>query len=631
MDSPIRPASARTPAGATAPALPVRVAVVGLIGIALGSVLFLRLWGLTVLQGSKYEQEAKANQIRRIAVEAPRGSILDRQGRPIVTNRPARQLVLDLQDVPVTSRPQLYSDLADVLDKDEADIRAAVKAAGADSLTPIVLEEDVIEDDVIFYFEEHKSQFPGVRVRDRYERKYPAGSIAAHMVGQVGEVSADQLKGDFQNLKAGDRVGQSGLERTYDEYLRGVDGFGAVEVDAAGVRRGIGRGVPPTPGSNVRLSIDLKLQRATEKALREGISLAHVTGGPGADAAAAVAIDPRNGEVLALASYPDYDPSIFVEPGHDAEIRRLLVDRRTPLSNRAIAGLYPPASTYKVITGLAALSEGFITPDTQISCPSYLEIYGTRFNNWFKESLGAMDLAHALEQSCDTYFYKVALDFYHAPGSRLQDWSKRFGLGRPTGVDLPGEERGLIPTPEWRRDTFKGQEAVWGPGHNVNLSIGQGDLLVTPLQMTMVYGAIANGGTLHQPRLATAVEDAGGNAILTIDKGSSRKLPISEDWLREVRNGLYLAANGGNGTSTPVFQSFEVPVSGKTGTGEKPPYGDMAWYCGYAPAQAPVIAACSIVEKGGHGGSAAAPIVLRMFQSYLDAEGGSVRQSGRSD
>jgi penicillin-binding protein 2 len=242
-----------------------------------------------------------------------------------------------------------------------------------------------------------------------------------------------------------------------------------------------------------------------------------------------------------------------------------------------------------------------------------------------------MDLAHALEQSCDTYFYKLAMDFYYAPGSRLQNWSRKFGLGSPTGIDLPGEESGLVPTPEWRKKTFTGQQAIWGPGQNVNLSIGQGDLLVTPLQMTMVYGAIANGGTLHEPRLATAVEDTGGNEILDIDRGKSRKLPIEDEWMQSVRNGIYLASNGGNGTASSVFQTFAVPVSGKTGTGEKPPLDDIAWYCGYAPAQAPVIAACAIVEQGAHGGSAAAPVLLRMFQSYLDAEGGSVRSSGRSD
>jgi penicillin-binding protein 2 len=308
-----------------------------------------------------------------------------------------------------------------------------------------------------------------------------------------------------------------------------------------------------------------------------------------------------------------------------------LQNRAAPLSNRAIGGLYPPGSTYKVVTGIAAMREGYITSDSLLECPASMNIVGTKFNNWFDEPLGAMNITNALEVSCDTFFYRLALDFYNAPGSPLQSWSRKFGLGSPTGVDVPGEEAGLIPDPAWRRKTFDGWDSEWSTGHSVNLSIGQGDLLVTPLQMTRIYAAIANGGTLVSPRVAQSIQDPGGKEVLQIPRGETEKIPMTASQLEAVRKGLYLAANSANGTSSAIFSGFEVPVAGKTGTAEKPPHGDMAWYCGYAPAAHPTIVACSIVESGGHGGTSAAPVVLRMFQQWFHKDGGNVRAAKKSD
>lgn len=615
---------------AGAPPVAARVAIATIIGAMLIGVLLLRLWAMTVMNGATYQQLAARNQLRHLPVEAPRGAIVDRSGQPLVTNRAAREVVLNLDDVKRlddADRDLLYRRLARVLGLRVGQVRQRIARGAPDPLMPVVIADDVTDDQVLYFLEEHATEFPGVDIRNRFVRTYAGGSVAAHVLGQVGEVSSEQLAGEYSMLKAGDHVGQSGLERQYDSYLRGVDGYDAVVVDAAGVRRPAeqGRGLPAVPGRTLRLSLDLGLQRATERAVLQGINIAHRSGeGRSANAGAAVAIDPRDGSVLALASYPTYDPNIFVGVGSDREVMRVLRDRRTPLSNRAVNGYYPPGSTFKVVTALAALKEGYISPSTPVNCPTAMRIAGTTFNNDIDVPLGAIDLRRALEVSCDTYFYYLALQFYNMPGSRLQSWAATLGFGAPTGIDLPGESGGLIPTPRWRRSTFAGTDRIWTPGHSVNLSIGQGDLLVTPLQMTSMYAALADGGKIREPRIALDVEDAAGKRVLELPRGKDRSLPFTDDQLAAIRDGLFAATHSPDGTASAVFSSFRVPMVGKTGTAEKPPYGDQAWFCGWAPVRRPTIAACAIIENGGHGGVSAAPVVLRMFQSHFHVGGGSI-------
>jgi penicillin-binding protein 2 len=613
-------------AGAASQPVAGRIAVAGVVGLALFTVLVLRLWGIAVMNGSAYEQLAEQNRMRHLPVEAERGAIVDTNGQPMVTSGGAREVVLNLQDVPVRRRATLFVRLSHTLGMPLAQIEQRIKRGAPDPLAPIVIADDVVDDHIIFYLKEHPVDFPGVDVTNRWERVYPDGTLAAHILGQVGEVTEEQLKGDFSNLKPGDHVGQSGLERSYDQFLRGTDGYSAIEVDAAGVRVGQGRGVPSTPGNTLRLSIDLNLQRASEKAIKEGIDIAHSTHeGPSADAGAAVAMDPRTGAVLALASNPTYDPNIFVQTGHDADIKRVLTDPRTPLTNRATEGLYPPGSTFKVVTATAALEEGLITPATQLSCPGSMMIAGTKFKNDEPISLGLINLSEALNVSCDTFFYQLGERFYNLPGSQLQMWANRMGLGRDSGIDIPGESSGLVPTPAWRQHTFtNAMDKIWTPGHSVNLSIGQGDLLVTPLQMTRLYSAIANGGTLYQPRLAQDIEDQSGRIVKSLPRPKGVRLPYTKEQLDAIRLGLFEATHSSVGTSSAVFSTFSVPVAGKTGTAQKPPHGDQAWFCGFAPVNAPVITACAIIENGGHGGVSAAPVVLRMFQEYFHAKGGSI-------
>jgi penicillin-binding protein 2 len=638
------PAVSRSGREGMAPVAP-RMAIAGIIGLVVVGILVLRLWALTVIAGAEYVERADSNVIRKLPVAAPRGSILDRNNRQIVVNRELRQVVIDLQDVEGERRDQVITELGRVLAPNRFEVaevteelRAKVENAPPGAVEPVVLAADVRRDEVVHYLAEHQSEFPGVDVRPAYARDYVRGTLLAHALGQVGAVSEQDLE-DHPTLQLIDKVGVSGLEKSYDEYLRGVNGYDAVEVDAAGVRSDSGlRGLPPTPGRNLRTTIDLRMQKVAEQALASSIAKVRGTSdGRDAKAAAAVAIDPRSGEVLTIASYPTYDPGVFTssDPKEARIAAKLNSDeKRKPLLNRAIQGEYPAGSTFKAITAIAAMAEGYMTPDEAIGCPPSREIAQTKFPNNTSLHLGAIDLPTALEVSCNTYFYELAVHFYNAPGSPLQSWATKFGLGTRTGIDIPGESSGLVPTPEWRKETFSEYpeiDQIWKPGYSVNLSIGQGDLRVTPLQMTNAFATIGNGGTVRTPHIAKSVQEPSGRDVVDLPAGPETDLQLDQGDLAAVVDGLQRVNDGGNGTASAVFQGFPVPTAGKTGTAEMTTGSDTAWYCGFAPVSEPTIAACAVVEGGGHGGSAAAPVVLQMFQQWFGADGGNVAGGGSTD
>ncbi|MCW2920548.1 MAG: penicillin-binding protein 2 [Thermoleophilia bacterium] len=633
---------ARSPREGVGPIAP-RIAIAGVLGACVIGILLLRLWALTVIGGAEYVERADSNVIRKLPVVAPRGSILDRNGRPIVLNREMRQVTIDLQDVDSDRLDQVVSDLGRVLapnrfevSKVTADIRQKIKNAPPGGVEPVIVARDVPDDVIVHYLAEHQTDFPGVDVGPAYTRSYVRHETAAHILGQVGSVTEEDLAA-HPSLDLIDKVGRSGLERRYDEYLRGSNGYEAVEVDAAGVRSDAGiRGLPPTPGRNLVTTVDLPLQRTAEKALARAISTAAATAdGRDANAGAVVAIDPRNGEVLTLASYPTYDPNVFVQPGLKNERTASWLNnpnnKRMPMLNRAIMGEYPAGSTFKPITAIAAMGEKFMTPDEPIGCPPNLEIMGTDFPNNQDRNLGGIDLGTALEVSCNTYFYKLSIFFDNAAGPVLQKWASKFGLGQRTGIDLPGETGGLMPTPAWRKETYDGFDEVWKPGDSANLSIGQGDLKITVLQMANAYAAIGNGGTLHTPHVAKSIQDIGGRDEVVLPPGETKELNLDPGDLAAVHEGLKRVNTGGNGTATAVFGSFPIPTAGKTGTAEKFPRTDLAWYCGYAPADNPTIAVCSVIDGGGHGGSAAAPVVLAMYQQWFGEDGGNIAGGSAAD
>jgi penicillin-binding protein 2 len=378
--------------------------------------------------------------------------------------------------------------------------------------------------------------------------------------------------------------------------------------------------------------------------LNHGIQVALDNDAWAANGGAIVALDPRNGAVRAMASSPTFDPRLYVGKPNPSALRPLLDQEvaeaaNFPGLNRAIAGLYPPGSTWKPVTALAAMRERLVSAYSPLPCTGSMEIDGTTFKNWNPYANESMTMPTALAASCDTYFYQLGLNFYGLPeqhGSPLQKWASAFGFGKTTGLDLGGEEAGLLPTPQWRRKTFTRErypetwevDQLWKSGDSVQLAIGQKDLLVTPLQMARFYALIANGGKLVTPHLVSRVEDAGNRgAVRGVFSPPARPVHVQPDELSAVRDGLYLATHASYGTSSGIFSTFPVKIAGKTGTAEKAVDGvmqDQAWWCGYGPTDAtPELVVCALIENGGHGGTAAAPAALKVFESYFGKRAGA--------
>jgi penicillin-binding protein 2 len=626
------------------PQTAVRVAILGFVALSVFAVLFLRLWALQVLSGDKYLTQANNNRVRTLQRDAPRGFILDRKGRVLVKNALGTSIELWPADLPKNKAAQLdeLGRLAEVTGVRVKEIQRRMREFASDPLTPVVIRRG-IHDDQISYFYEHQLDFPGVRLRDSYLRSYPYQSLGAHLLGYVGEITQTQLKAEKHlGYRLGDVIGQAGVESTYDRYLRGKDGSAQVTVDSRGrPTSAITPKVTPHAGNTIRLTIDIRLQRAAERALVYGIRLAHADGQWAADGGSIVALNPRDGSVLAMASYPTYKPSVYVsrDPTKLAPLlgsTDLAARKNYPGLNRALDVGYPPGSTWKPVTALAAMQEHIISPSTSLLCSPKITFAGQEFSNWDPNVYSWISLPTALAESCDTFFYQVGYDFYALPPSRghaLQLWASRFGFGQQSGIDIGPESAGLVPTPEWRQKTFTYLiDRIWKPGYSVQLAIGQGDLTVTPLQMARFYALIANGGQLVTPHLVQDVEQPTNNpshpTILPAGLQPSRPTPSGVDMsaLRAVQEGLYEATHSSIGTSSGVFGAFPISIAGKTGTAEKlvrlPGYPNQlklnqSWWCGYGPTDSPSIVVCAVIENGGHGGTAAAPAALSVFEAYF--------------
>jgi penicillin-binding protein 2 len=623
------------------PQMALRIAILGVLAVTVFCALFFRLWALQVISGERYLEDAKNNQIRTFRLQAPRGSIVARDGEILVSNTPGTIVQIwpaSLEDIPDVERVVMLRRLSRLLGLPPRQVRRAVdERAESDPLTPVVVDTNV-GDRRAAYLMEHQAEFPGVQISQAYLRHYDQGTIAAQILGYVGEISQEQLDASSrEGYAAGDIIGQTGIEAAYDGYLRGSPGVGRVFVDALGrVTSERQFSQLPEAGDTVRLTIDAELQRAAEDAIGYGIRLAHEDGEWAADGGAVVAMDVQTGEILALASSPTYDPNTWVERD-PKEIRAL--GRKTanhPTLNRAISGLYPPGSTFKPFTALAALEEGMLTPDELIQCTGKRVIDGQTFMNWDPYKNMPMTLGVALANSCDTYFYDVALRFYHREDSPLQRWSRKMGFGRFSGVDVGPEDAGLLPTPAWRRRFFKSEiDKIWTSGDSVQLAIGQGDLLVTPMQMTRAYAMIANGGKLVEPHVVKSVEEPRNEGeppvvLRPYTPKPPKDIGLDAGALRIVQEGLFDATHANYGTSQSVFGAFPINIAGKTGTAEKyvqlPGYKglrDQSWWCGYGPYEKPRLAVCALIENGGHGGTAAAPAALSVFEKYFHIEPGT--------
>jgi penicillin-binding protein 2 len=624
------------------PQMALRIAVLSVIAIALFAALFFRLWALQVISGERYLQAAQNNQVRPYRVPAPRGTVADREGELLVTNTGATRVQIwpaALEEMRPAERRAMFRRLSKLLNVPLKELRATVRRGAADPLTPVTIKESV-HDEKEYYLLENQARFPGVQVSRTQLRRYEHGALAPHVLGYVAEITKEQLEArSGGGYAAGDRIGQTGVEASYDRYLRGVPGEGEVRVDALG-RVTSGRPISrfPEAGYSIRLTIDAELQRAAEDALDYGIRLALEDGEWAANGGALVAMDPRTGEILALASNPSFDPSVYVGRVERKDLERLADPTANyPTLNRAIAGAYPPGSTFKPVTALAAMQERLLSPTEVIQCVGQIKAGEDQqvFRNWDPTKNEPMELTTAIANSCDTYFYEVALRAYERPDSPIQKWARRMGFGVNSGVDIGPESEGLMPTPAWRRRTFKGIERIWTTGDSIQLGIGQGDVLATPLQMTRFYALVANGGKLVQPHVVKQIEQPsteGSTAVVirSFDPPKPRDIGLDPAAVRVVQEGLFDATHAPYGTSTSVFGDFPRLIAGKTGTAEKfvqmPGVSrlfDQSWWCGYGPYGDPELVVCAVIENGGHGGEAAAPAALKVFEQFFGVEPGS--------
>ena len=614
------------------PQLARRVAIIGVITVAAFAMILFRLWHLQVLSGDKYVAEANSNQLREIKIQAPRGEIVDREGRVLVRNRVGSAVKVTPDKLPAHDRQRrgLYRRLAKVLGMRPSVIERRVNQQ-VDELpfSTATIKQDVTRD-VVMYLGERGEDFPGVGVEPVFLRKYPHREIGAHLFGYVGEVSAEELDDPaFAGVHMGDRVGKAGLEAEYDRYLRGRNGATRVQIDALGNLKGYLRKRSAQQGEQLRLALDLDVQRAGQAAL---------AGGTGRGAFAVMNI--HNGEVLALGSQPSFDPNLFARVVRESDYRKLTAEHNgAPLTNRAVAGGYPAGSTFKLVTAVAALQRGLITPDTVLNDSGSLTVGNAVFKNAGGVAHGALALRQALTVSSDVFFYQLGRDM-NTKGMPLQAWARRLGLGRQTGIDLPEELPGFVPGRAWRNREFRKfsrcvkrkkptpeevavgrcgwQTRPWTAGDNVNLSVGQGDLAANPLQMAVAYAAVANGGTVLRPRLGRRITGSAGDAPRKLEARPARRLDIQPGYRQAILEGIRGASSAPGGTSTPVFEHFPIEVAGKTGTAEKGlGRPDQSWYVALAPWPKPKYVVAVTDEAGGFGAETAAPMARRILSELF--------------
>jgi len=572
-------------------------------------VLFFRLWYLQVIHGAYYQELAESNRIRPIKIRPPRGIIYDRNGKPMVEN----ELTFDISIVPEDALylGESVRRLAPIVKMKEADILDLIETAQPirTKYEPVKIKEEATWEEVA-YVEARQEDLPGIIVEPEHRRHYPYGGMASHQFGYIGKVSEAQKK--KQVTDPGLLIGQSGLEKTYDKLLRGTAGRRMLQVNAAGQKvKDLGI-EEPKPGTDLYLTLDLDVQRAAEEAL-------------GDRAGAVVALNPNNGEVLAMVSHPAYDPNLFPRGISPKDWVKLSNDPAHPLYNRAIQSVYPPGSTFKIVVALAGYNLGLIDPKELIQCYGFLKSGRRAFRCWKKGGHGAVDFHQALVESCDVYFYtmgdRIGFD-------RIEPFARSLGLAKPTGIELADEKAGLIPTPAWKKEKTG---ETWFQGDSFINAIGQGFVLVSPIQAAEMISAVANGGLLYKPQILkrSRSRETGDEKIYASQE--KRKVQIKSEVLEAVRSALLgvTSESGGtaHGAATPM-----ASVAGKTGTAQviaqKIPgrklsesTQDHAWFIGYAPADKPKIAVAIVVEHGGHGGAAAAPVARKIIEEYLKHAG----------
>ncbi len=595
-----------------------------------------RLWFLQVLAAGQFRDQAKQNAVRLVDIPAQRGRILDDNGNLLVKNRVSLVVTVNKQAAGSHLEEELYQ-LSKLLDVPAAELAARVEDRRYYVYQPVPVEADVGKR-IDFYIAEHQKELPGVAVVAEPVRVYPEGSLAAHVLGYLGQINSDQLKDPvFAGYRPGDEVGVTGVESEYERFLRGTEGVVKYRVNSAGQNLGQIGEQPPVPGQDVVLTIDTEAQRIAEESLNLGLQYAHgiYDSGTGRDfqanGGAVVVMDPATGAIKALASAPSFDPSVFVRSMSSGEYeRRFGAAKGYPLLDRAIQGLYPPGSTYKPFVLLSALRRGIVSTTDYYPCPPSWAVpedpLHEVFHNWTTANLGSITLARSLYDSCDTVFYPIGYEYWRRyypptdpPVEQIQRDLQAFGFGQPTSVDLPFEQEGRVPDAAWKAAVHKRYpksfpDGQWFPGDFINMSIGQGDTLVTPLQLAAGYSAIQNGGRACVPHVFLRAQEADGHVLHSWHPRCHR-IPFLQAQIEYVRQALTQVPLQGTAASAFVgFPFSQVQVAGKTGTAQVFGQQDYSWFAAMTQAQGKQYVVVALVEQGGHGSTTAAPIVRRVIE-----------------
>jgi penicillin-binding protein 2 len=572
-----------------------RLAVFSYAAAALTVLLLAGFWKLQVLETGHFADLAERNRVRTIPIMAPRGRILDREGRVLVDNYPSFSILLLRGDSRLLEKslPQV----AEGLDLPVDDLRQQLTAATSEpKFQPIVIKPEATQADIAFV-ESHRADLPVLELLMVHRRRYPSNGFLSHAIGYVGEVSEQQLADSNGRYRPGDFTGRSGLEREYNDVLMGTDGNRRVMVDSMGRVVSTLDDTEAVPGQPIQLTIDYDLQAIAEADLGE-------------KQGAIVALDPQTGEVLAMASHPAPDPNDFAVRISPAQWKTLNEDPQHPLLNRAIQAQLAPGSVFKIIVATAMLETGTPAQNFTVSCPGYADFYGRTFHCWQKGGHGSVSLHKAIVQSCDVFFYNVGK---RLGIDRIYQYATELGLGRRTGIDLPGEQPGFIPSPEWKERVFHQQ---WFAGETISVAVGQGAVVATPLQMARTIGGIAMGGTFVQPHL---LKDS--------PSVHTERVPLREDTIQQVTDAMFGVVNEGGTAATARLQNIEL--CGKTGSaqvigydtrdrlGKAAEFKENAWFVGYAPRRNPEIAVAVVIQGGGHGGTVA-PEAADIVKAYYE-------------
>ena len=576
------------------------------------SALILRLWFLQIIDGSKYRSKSEKNRIQLKDIFPPRGIIYDRKGRILVQNRPSYDLNVIPEDV--RDMPNLLKELEDLIGLDPMDAKQKLaKSKNISPFKPICLVKNLSRDELAV-IETRRYDLPGLMIITKPQRHYVCKNSASHLLGYLGEINENQLKSKrYPRNKRGDLIGKAGAEAKWQSYLHGIRGGEQLEADAAGRKLRVISRKQPVSGADIYLTIDRDLQMEAEKAL-EGKK------------GAIVAMKPEGGEILALASSPSFDPNLFASGIEKKTWKEIITSPDFPLQNRALTGQYPPGSIFKIVLALAGLEESVINPDEELICHGSIELGDRSYRCWKKSGHGKVNLHKALRESCDVYFYKIG---QRLGVDRIAKYAKLLGLGRHTGFDIGHDKSGLIPTKKWKMRRFG---HPWQAGETLSTSIGQSYVLVTPIQMANLMATIFNGGILYRPRATLRVAKSGGNLVHVSIPEVVRKLDFSNSHIDLIKKALVAVVNEPHGTGWRA-KSEDWTIAGKTGTAQvialekEEKYSDKedlpvrfhdhAWFVAIAPAENPQIAVSVIIENGGHGGTAAAPVAKQIILKYL--------------